>query len=344
MRLPLPLAFALALALAATGPAAAQSRLGTTAATFLTLGSGAKATALGHAYSAEAAGAEAVFWNPAGLARDYRGAGGGALFSVSERLVDVQASAAAIAVPVGGGTLGLSLQALDYGRMDVTTVENPDGTGESFGANDLAVGVSYAQPLTESFYVGGTAKYVRQQIYDMTASAVAFDLGVLLQTDYAGGLRLGASISNFGGKMEMRGVNGAITVDLDPDREGNDEEVPADLRADRWDLPVAFRFGASLPVVEFEGARLHLYTDAHQTNDNDLNSDHGLQLSYRTNAVSLDLRGGYRNAFIDSDDGHLSFGAGVDIRSGGLRFGVDYAYVPSQYFDTANVIDLRVHF
>ena len=326
-------------------PAAGQSRVGTTAATFLTLGTGARGNALGQAMSAEAAGAEALFWNPAGLARPYRGAAGGALFSHSDRFVDASVSAAALAVPIRGfGVLGAQLQSVDYGRMDVTTVERPDGTGESFGANDFALGLTYAQPVTDAFYVGGSAKYVRQQIYDMSASTVAFDLGVLLETDYLGGLRLGASISNFGGKMEMRGVNGAITVDPAPDRTGNDEEVPAELTADRWDLPVSFRFGTALPVASFGGARLDLFADAQQTNDNNLNSDVGAELSYETNAITFDARAGYRDAFVTGVESHVSFGAGLDIRAGGVRIGVDYAYVPFEYFQSVNVIDLRVHF
>ena len=337
-----PLLLALVLA---SGPAWAQSRTGTTAATFLTLGTGARANALGQAFTAEAAGPTAMFWNPAGMARPYRGAVGGAFYSRTDRLVDVSTNAAAVAFRItGSGVLGVQIQGVDYGRMDVTTVDQPDGTGESFRASDFALGLTYAQPLTDVFYVGGSAKYVRQQIYDMSASTVAFDLGVLLQTDFLGGLRLGASISNFGGKMEMRGVNALTTIDIAPGQAGNDEAVETELRADRWDLPLSFRFGTSVPVASAGGAGLRLFADAQQTNDNNLNSDLGAELSYQTNAVTFDARAGYRDAFIDDVDAHLSFGGGVDVRTGGLRLGVDYAFVPSDYFQAVNVIDFRVHF
>ena len=43
-----------------------QSRKGTAAATFLTLGVGARATAVGHAFTAMATGADGLFWNAGG--------------------------------------------------------------------------------------------------------------------------------------------------------------------------------------------------------------------------------------------------------------------------------------
>ncbi|HBX66096.1 MAG TPA: hypothetical protein DEG32_08035, partial [Balneolaceae bacterium] len=46
----------------------AQSRVGTTAAPFLTLGVGAKGSALGHANTVITSGAEGLFWNPATIA------------------------------------------------------------------------------------------------------------------------------------------------------------------------------------------------------------------------------------------------------------------------------------
>ncbi|NNE46744.1 MAG: hypothetical protein HKN37_08795, partial [Rhodothermales bacterium] len=54
-----------------------QSRVGTTSATFLTIGTGARGSALGHAYTAVVSGPDALFWNPGAAAiphmGDYRG-------------------------------------------------------------------------------------------------------------------------------------------------------------------------------------------------------------------------------------------------------------------------------
>ena len=50
-----------------------------------------------------------------------------------------------------------------------------------FGAHDLSIGVSYAQKLTDAFHFGGSVKLVQQKIYDMSAEALAIDLGFLLK-------------------------------------------------------------------------------------------------------------------------------------------------------------------
>src|SRR5690606_7197533 len=69
--------------LLSAAPAAAQSRVGTAAATFLTLGTGARGSSVGHAYTAAATGADGLFWNPSGIARSAEGSGprGSLLFS-----------------------------------------------------------------------------------------------------------------------------------------------------------------------------------------------------------------------------------------------------------------------
>ncbi|NND73195.1 MAG: PorV/PorQ family protein, partial [Rhodothermales bacterium] len=240
-----------------------QSRVGTTAAPFLTLGTGAKGQSLGSAYTTMAVGADAVFWNPAGAARGYSGSNSGsAFFTHHEWLADINYNAAAVVVPVmGSAVIGLGIAAVDYGDMVVRTVAQPEGTGETFSSTDLSLGLTYAQPLTTQFYFGGTVKYVRQQIRDMSATGVAFDLGFVLETRYLNGLQLAASIQNFGTKLEMRGVNGQTFVDIDPSNSGNNDNIPARLEMDSWDLPLYFKFGASLPVFDVNNVQLRVLAD-----------------------------------------------------------------------------------
>lgn len=338
--------FFLFLALALTLPAAAQSRVSTSAAQFLTLGTGARGTALGHAYTTVAIGADALYWNPAGAARiGPSGERGSAFFSHTRWLLDTDYNAFGLVIPItSSGALGLSLAQFDYGRMDVTTVDLPEGTGETFGANDLVVGLSYAQPLTNTFYIGGTAKYVRQAIYDMTAGTVAFDVGFVLESEYFNGLRLAASIMNFGGSMRMRGVNSRIFVDIDPNDEGSNNSLPAELETGSWDLPLSFKFGAAIPVVKTSFLQIDLLSDAHQTNDNNLNADFGAEIRYTIGSFNLDLRGGYKDFPLENVTSHLTFGGGVDLRISGIRFGADYGYIPFEQLGNVSMIDLRLGF
>lgn len=324
----------------------AQSRVSTSAAPFLTMGTGARGSALGHAYTSIATGADALFWNPAGAARaaDPR-ALGSVFFSHSQWLLDVDYNAFGLVVPVmGSQVLGFSIAQVNYGRMDVTTVNMPGGTGETFGATDLVAGLSYARPLTNTFYIGGTFKYVRQAIYDMTANTAAVDIGFVLDSDYFSGLRLAASIMNFGGQMRMSGINSRVFVDIDPNSSGSNDGLPAQLETMSWDLPLSFKFGAAVPLIRMENMRFELLADAHQTNDNGLNADVGGEMRFMVGPVNLDLRAGYKDFPLENSYSHLTYGGGVDMRFGGLRFGADFAFVPYEALGNVSIIDVRLNF
>ncbi|NNE68876.1 MAG: PorV/PorQ family protein [Rhodothermales bacterium] len=337
----------LLLAVLSVPVAHAQSRAGTTAATFLTLGTGARGSSLGHAYTSIATGPDALFWNPGGASIAYQGRyRGGAFFTHHNWLADIDYNAAAVVVPAGGsGVLGLSIASVDYGRMDVRTVTAPEGTGETFDAGDMSIGLTYATPLTPQFHFGGTAKYVTQRIRDMSASTFAFDFGFVLATDYLNGMRIAASIMNFGGKMQMDGINSESNIDIAPNNEGTSESIPVRIRMDRWDLPIAFKFGVAIPVVKTGNIEVLALADANQTNDNNLNSDFGGQFRYATNTYSFDARIGYKDAFLeDNVDSHLSYGVGLDVEVSGVRFGFDYGYIPFDLLENVQMFDFRVHF
>ena len=324
----------------------AQSRVGTTSAAFLTLGTGAKGQGLGHAYTAMARGGDALFWNPAGAAIPYEGHRGSVFLTHHEWLAGINYNAGGVVIPVmRSSVVGLSLAVLDYGDQDVRTVDFPEGTGETFSSSDLSLGLTYSQALTDNFYFGGSAKFIRQQIRDMAASTIAFDFGFVLQTSFFQGIQLAASIQNFGGKMEMRGVNGQVFVDIDESISGNNSNIPASLDMASWDLPLSFKFGIATVLYEQAGLQLIAVGDANQSNDNNLNADVGGILRYGNRTFSIDARAGYKDLFLEDEvDSHLTFGGGLDVRVSSVRFGFDYAYTPFELLGDTQMIDFRVYF
>jgi len=326
----------------------AQSRVGTTAAPFLTLGVGAKASALGHANTVLSSGAEGLFWNPATIAIENEGGTyNSGYLSYNQLFVDVNAYASGLVFNISEGkSFGIGLNYIDYGRMDIRTVELQEGTGATFGAHDLSIGLSYAQNLTEQFYFGGTAKLVQQKIYDMSAETFAFDFGFTLLTDYLNGMKLGATISNFGGSMQMGGINAEYLIDVDEQSEGNNESVPGRIFMDEWDLPLSFRFGVAVPVIKKDNLELIVMTDAQQTNDNDLNIDSGSQLSYVTNTIKFHARAGYKDLLLGNQvDSHFTYGAGFTLKTAnGVALGFDFAQVPFEYLGNTTLIDIKLYF
>lgn len=327
-----------------------ETRVGTTAAPFLTIGMGAKGAALGNANSVNVNGAEALFWNPAGISlKNEAGTYSSSFLSVNQYFVDVDIYGAGIVIPVGknpGKVVGLGLNYVDYGRMEVRTVEQPEGIGSTFGAHDLSIGISYAQNLTEDFNFGGTVKFVQQSIYDMKAEAVAIDLGFMLQTEYLNGLTIGAAITNFGNDMKMSGINTETFIDLETQHKGNNEAIIGNIKLNSWELPLSFKFGLTLPVIRRENLEWLLLSEIQQTNDNTINLDSGSQLSYISNTVKFHVRTGYRDLFLgDNVDSHVTYGAGFTLKtSTGMAIGVDFAQVPFEYLGQTTVVDVKLYF
>ena len=319
----------LALAMTATPETRAQdtpggetiTKVGTTAAQFLKLGVGARSIALGGAYVTEASDLSAMYWNVAGLGTMQ---GSSAQFAYTQYVQDINYSFAAVGVSLGNaGTIGASLIFLDSGEMPVRTIDRPDGTGEQFRVTDFALQLSYGKQLTDRFSIGGSAKFIQERIWHSTASSIAFDVGTLFTTPYPR-LRLGASFSNFGPKMRMRGRDIMFSTDPSPGQDGNVEIVNSEFTTDSHPLPLLFRVGLSWDAVATSDHRVMLSTDAAHPNDNSQYVNLGMEYSFRS---LISLRTGYRNLFeVDGEQG-LTFGGGLDLRiDRNLRARFDYAY------------------
>lgn len=323
----------------------AQSKVGTTAAPFLTLGTGSRATGLGHAYTASARGVDALFWNSSGIAIPYEDKRGGLFLTNYKMFADIEYNAVGVILPITSkGVLGISGAMVDYGTMEVTTETQPNGNGELFDANDMVFGLTYAQPLTDNFYIGGQAKYVMQRIWDMKANTMAIDIGLTLITDFFNGMTLAASIQNFGGQMQLDGINLRDTYDPNPNNNGNNERVFVRRETQPWNLPLSFKFGVMVPVVKSEYYELRLMGESHQTNDQQLNGDFGSEFVFTTNSTNFYIRGGYKDLFINDVDSHISYGAGFDMALSNIRIGFDFAIAQQNYLQNVRMIDFRVYF
>lgn len=328
--------FALALVL----PANAQrvSKVGTTAGQFLQLGVGARGAALGGAFVADASGPTALYWNAAGIARDR---GFGASASHAEWLGETDFDHLAATFDVGGiGRAGIAITRLAVPDMLVRTEERQQGTGELFDASDLAIGLSFARAVTDRFAVGGTAKYIRQRIYNMSAAGAAFDLGVQFQTDFFGGTTIGASVMNFGTDMTMGGRDGRTFVDLQPGELGTNGRIPANIEMESHALPMTFQFGVAMHPMQSRMHQMTVRLDALHPASNYESLNAGAEYGFQNRVF---LRGGYQGLFLPEGEGGLSGGLGVrQPLFDGSEVRVDYAYRGMGRLGGVHVVTLEV--
>lgn len=341
-RHPLGLALALGLGLLAAPQAGAQnvSRTGTTAAAFLSIGVGPRAAALGGAFTAAADDATALYWNPAGLA----GMGSGELVTAhSEWLADVSHDYIGVAMPLAGGVAGASVTILGVPDMVVRTEENQEGTGETFDASDLAIGVTYGRRITDRFSLGATAKFIQQRIWHSTASGVALDLGTQFRTDFFGGLTIGAALTNFGTDLRLNGRDLRTTVDPDPTQEGNNGEIPADYALESWSLPLDFKLGVVMQPMHSRMNELTISVDALHPSSNYESVNFGAEYGFRQRIY---FRGGFNGMFLPEREGGLALGVGVrqplPYRNGMAK--VDYAFRDAGRLGRVHMIGLSVTF
>lgn len=299
------------------------SKSGTTSAAFLEIPAGANAIGMGGAYVSMAKDASALFWNPAGIAsiNNYE-----AILTHTDWIGETNFDYAGIVIPLGDiGNIGFSFTSLSMDDMKVRTVEKPDGTGEYFSANDIAIGISYSRNLSDRFSIGFTGKYIQQSIWHMNASAFAIDAGTKFQTDLFGGMVIGASIYNFGTPMQLSGRNTRYFISVDDTKMGTNDQIPTNIEMDSWDLPMTFQIGLSTNAIKTNDYRVTIAADAIHPNNQYESMNFGVEAAFME---SIFIRGGFNNAFMKESEGGLSFGIGANsklfLSSAYVRF--DYAY------------------
>ncbi len=315
------------------------SKTGTSAASFLRIGVGARALSMGGAFVAIADDPTAIYWNVAGLAKLEQN---GVALTHTEWFADINHDFGAVSFNLGTyGCLGLSFISLDMGEMDVRTVADPEGNGETFGGGDFALSVAYAKRLTEDFSIGINPKFIQETIWHMKARAWAVDLGAHYRTPFPG-IILGMAITNFGTNMQMVGDNTIVLYDFDETTVGNNERTTADLRTDKWSLPLNFQVGMAYEAVRTDEHALTIALDALHPNNNYESVNAGFEYTFHN---LFALRGGYKSLFLESSEESFAFGAGLKHQVMGNRaIHIDYAFADFGRLENAQKFSLGIDF
>lgn len=298
------------------------SKVGTTAAPFLNIGVGARALGLGGAYVAVANDATAMFWNPGALPRLE---GNEATFNHSEWLADINFDYAGAVIHLGDvGTFGFNTTVMSMGEMERTTELEPEGTGEVFSPNSVALGLSYGRRLTDRFSIGVSLKFINETILNSSSRGFAIDLGTLYDTGFKG-LMFGAAISNFGQGMKMEGRDLLTQIDADPTRAGSNENINAELQTDDFDLPLILRVGLAIDLLrESRNHSLLLSVEGVHPSDNVESISVGGEYVFHKIAS---IRGGYRSMFSRDSEQGFTIGGGLKHRiAGNWSLKLDYVY------------------
>lgn len=324
----------------AQGKSQEVTKIGTTAAKVLSIPVGSRALGMGGAFVSVSNDATAMYWNPAGIAQLDRNE---FVFMHSIWLADIRFDYLGLVIPLGEvGNLGINLTAMTMDEMDITTEYEPEGTGETFSAGSFVAGVSFARNLTDQFAIGFTGKFITENIWNCSAGGMAIDVGTLFTTPFKG-IRLGASISNFGQKMQILGDDLLVQKDIDGSIAGNNESVGAYLATDKFDLPLTMRIGISKEFINNDFNSLTLSIDGLHPNDNTESANIGGEYSTLRKIVSI--RAGAKALGMKDREDKFAVGIGINYFLGGdRRIKVDYAYEKYNHLKDIHQFSLGVKF
>ncbi|MDD3043981.1 MAG: PorV/PorQ family protein [Candidatus Delongbacteria bacterium] len=230
----------------------AQDKAGTAGMTFLKMDVSARATALAGSFIGLSDDASCLYYNPSGM-MNLKNMEFAASYNMYAADVQYTYMAGTYPLPMLNASAGVQVAYLTTGDMDETTPLNPEGTGRTFGASDLMIGLSYAQMLTPKFYVGGTLKMINENLADESVFVLAGDVGTYYNTGWRS-LIFGMSIRHFGSNFTYL-----------------DEDSP---------LPMLFVFGVSYTAMDDGVNKIVTLAEAAHPSDNSEYVTLGCEYSY----------------------------------------------------------------
>jgi len=312
------------------------SRVGSAGWQFLKLPTDARSAAMGGIKSAVSYGnANSALNNPASASdvtnMDIQ-------FSSMKWVADIQFNTVSFVTNLGSlGTVGVHCLYLNYGSMirtevaqgfdalgnDIGIVPITEGLG-TFTAHDLAAGILYSRKITEFLQVGGTIRYVEQQIDDARMKSWALDIGTMYWTGI-GSLRISMLGKNFGADGEFLSYSGRLA------------QSPAKVK-----MPMVLILGAAYDVLQQSNDSQHRLTVAAEyvkPNDGPEKVNLGLEYFAYSNFF---FRGGYRLHY-DEESFTFGFGAQYPV-SDDLTLKADYAYAKVGRFKSVSMFTVGFGF
>lgn len=103
------------------------------------------------------------------------------------------------------GVLGLTVMMMNFGDIDMTSEDQPDGGLGTFSPSVMNLGLSYAKSFSDAIKAGATARIINEGSYNTNATGFCLDAGIQYITGRQEQFRLAVAIKNIGLPMSYSG-------------------------------------------------------------------------------------------------------------------------------------------
>jgi hypothetical protein len=331
-------------------------RAGQAGASELLINPWARTSGWGGANIAGVRGLEGIYSNVAGLAFTEKTElifaqtswlqYGGNMFSAEDAVSSI--SSFGFSQKVGeSGVIGFSIMSMNFGDIEITTVELPDGGIGTYTPSFMNLGLSYSRIFSNSIYGGITVKMISEQISNISTNGIALDAGIQYVTGAKDNMKFGISLKNVGPRMSFDGDGLAFRGIVGDD---DDYKMTVEQRSSELELPALLNIGMSYDVNILNQHRI---TGAGAFTSNSFQKDQyriGGEYSYQEVFM---LRIGYtyeegirtpstRTTALRGP----SAGFTVELPMGrdtGSTFGLDYSYRHTDPFQGSHTIGARIN-
>lgn len=267
-------------AIACTAYAGNKDRNGQSAAGQLLINPWAGSNGWGSAGLANIKGIEAMYSNVAGLSfveKTQLGYTHSIYFSGTG--IGINAMGIGQSLGEGRGVLGVSIMMMNFGDIQMTTEDQPDGGLGTYSPSIMNLGFSYAKSFSDAIKAGVTGRLVNEGSYNTSAIGFALDAGIQYITGRQEQFRLAAAIKNIGMPMSFKGDG----LDIRGTVENGNYIQTLGNRSASYELPANLSLGLS---YDFLIGSLNGYEEA----ENAADAKHRITLAgtFVSNAYSND--------------------------------------------------------
>lgn len=323
-------------------------RQGEAGASELLLNPWARSAGLHSMSTASVQGIESMRINVAGLGRINQGE----FMVANTRLYEgstLGMNTIGFATKVGeSSAFGVTMTAMDFGDNEVTTVEQPAGTGGTFSPSFFQIGLGYAYTYQNKISVGILVRGVTESLPTVSAFGVAIDAGVQYVSGPQDNFKLGISLRNNGSSMEFGGEGLSFQTQA-PNSSGNPYNLTVNGRSQSYELPSQLNIGIA---YDYYLGETNFVRGVSNFTSNAFSSDNiGVGAEFHFNNLVI-LRGAYRidiDAEEERENVYTGAAAGLSLliptkKDSDRKFVIDYAYRTTNPFSGTHNITLGLAF